>query len=131
MRKLIVAAIVMACAGLAAVARADDKGDPSGAWKWTVTQGGKHREVVVVLKLEGNRVTGSMKRPSGPDLKVEEGTYRDGEVSFNVPGTAPDVGPMMHRYKGKLEGDTIKGTAEIERNGQTFRGKWEANRSRD
>jgi hypothetical protein len=131
MRRLLVAALVMACAGPAVLARADDKGDPTGTWKWVVHRGGQDREATVQLKLEGDRLTGSMRGRDGQEIKVEEGTYKNGEVSFSVPEKARDGQTVTHRYTGKLEGDTIAGTVAIERGGEKRSGKWEAKRSKN
>jgi hypothetical protein len=130
MRRLLVAAVVVICVGAAGPARADDKGDPTGTWKWVVHRGGKERVVVVELKLEGDRVTGVMHGHA--DMNVEKGTFKDGRVYFEVPADNPDGTHMVHRYSGKLEGDKLTGTAEIEFIGQGKKsGKWEAKRSRD
>jgi hypothetical protein len=83
------------------------------------------------LKLEGDRVTGVMIRKNGEELKVEDGTLKDGEIAFNVPGKTPGGKPMVHKYHGKLAGDTIKGTATIELPDQTVSGDGEAKRAKD
>jgi hypothetical protein len=131
MRRLVVAALVMACVGPAGLVRAADKGDPTGTWKWVVHHGGQDRELSVKLKREGDRLTGSMPGRDGQEIKVEEGTYKNGEVSFAVPGKTRDGKVVMHRYSGKLEGDTIKGKVEIERDGEKRSGDWEAKRSKN
>jgi hypothetical protein len=68
----------------------------------------------------------------GKDMKVANGTFKDGRVSFEVPAVNPDGSRMVHRYNGKLTGDTITGTAEIEIIGrQKKSGKWLAQRNVD
>jgi hypothetical protein len=131
MRRLVVAALVIACAGVTGLARAEDKGDPTGTWKWVVHRGGQEREASVKLKLEGDRLTGSMKGHDGQDLKVEEGTYKNGEVSFKVVEKSSDGQSVPHRWTGRLDGDTITGTVEIQRGEKKLTGKWEAKRSKD
>jgi hypothetical protein len=127
MQRLRVAALVVACTGLVGSARAADN-DPTGTWKWNTVRG----EATVKLKLEGDKVTGVMIRKNGQELKVEDGTIKnDGEISFNVPGKTPAGKPMVHKYHGKLVGDTIKGTATIELPDQTVSGDWEAKRAKD
>jgi uncharacterized protein (TIGR03067 family) len=108
-----------------------DKADPSGTWKWTVDHGGQKREVAVRLTLEGDRLTGSMKSHPGQEMKVEDGTFKDGEVSFKVPGKTRDGQDVMRSYAGKLEGNTIKGTATIVHGGAKITGKWEARRAKE
>jgi hypothetical protein len=132
MKQLIATALIVASSGLVGLTRADDtKADPSGTWKWTVTHGEQTREVSVTLKLEGDQLGGMMFGRNGQEMKVENGLFKNGRVSFTVAGQTPDGQPMIHRFSGTLVGDTIKGTVEIERGGQTHNGKWEAKRSKD
>ena len=132
MRQWVAAAVVVACVGTSGPARADDKGGLTGTWEWIVHRGGKAGVAAVELKLEGDRITGVMHGRNGRDMKVENGTFKDGQVSFEVPAVNPDGSKMVHRYKGKLTGDTITGTAEIEIFGRTKKsGKWLAQRNRD
>jgi hypothetical protein len=132
MRQLVAAAVVAACVGTAGPARADDKGGLTGTWEWIVHRGGKTGVATVELKLEGDRITGVMHGRDGKDMKVENGTFKDGQVSFEVPAVNPDGSHMVHRYNGNLAGDTITGTAEIEIFGKTKKsGKWLAQRYTD
>jgi hypothetical protein len=131
MGRMFLAALVMTCAGLSGAARADGQSDPTGTWKWTVHHGDSKHEVTVKLQLEGSRLTGLMVGKGGHDTKVEDGTFKNGEVSFNVPGKTADGKDMMHKFSGRLEGDTIKGKVVIERPDGTRTGSWEAKRSKD
>ena len=83
MRRLLVATLAVACTGLMGSARFDDD-DPSGTWNWTSPRG----VGTLKLKLEGEKVTGVMVREAG-DLKVEDGIFKDGAISFRVPGKTP------------------------------------------
>jgi hypothetical protein len=125
MRRFLVSALVVACAGLMSSARADDT-DLTGTWKWTSPKG----VGTLKLKLEGVKVTGVMVRKAG-DLKVEYGILKDGAISFRVPGKTPGGQPMVHMYQGKLVGDTIKGSATIVLPDQSVSGDWEAKRAKD
>ena len=125
MRRLLVAALVVACTGLVGSARAGDN-DPTGTWSWETPKGVGTPK----LKLEGDKVTGVMVRKAG-DLKVEDGTFKDGAISFRVPGKTPGVEPMVHMYQGKLVGDTIKGAATIVLPDRYASGDWEAKRVKD
>jgi hypothetical protein len=129
MRGLKVCALAVACTALVGGGWAGDPAGLTGTWKWTVHRNGKQFEAVVKLKLEGGKLTGVMIRKAG-DLKVEEGCFRDGEVSFTVPGKTPDGRDMVHKYQGKLQGDVIKGKATIETPDVTQTSKWEAKRAK-
>ena len=130
MRRLVLTTLVVAFAGLAGVAQAEDKPNPTGTWKWTVTVRDQKRETTLKLKLEGDKVTGVMVRKAG-DLKVEDGIFKDGAISFRVPGKTPGGQRMVHMYQGKLAGDTIKGSATIVLPDQSVSGDWEAKRVKD
>jgi hypothetical protein len=83
----------------------------------------------VELKLEGDKISGVMHGRNGKDMKVENDTFEDGKVSFEVPAVNPGASKMVHRYNGKLTGDTITGTAEIEVFGRSKKSmKWLAQR---
>ncbi len=125
MRRLRVAALVVACTGLVGLARADDD-DPTGTWNWTTPRG----VGTLKLKLEGDKVTGVMVRKAG-DLKVEDGIFKDGAISFRVPGKTPGGKRMVHMYQGKLVGDTVKGSATIVLPDQCVSADWEAKRVKD
>ena len=131
MRQLAVAALVMACAGLVGVARADDKASPTGTWKYMTGRGDNQREVTLKLKQDGDKVTGTVSMGSGEETKIEDGTYKSGEVSFKVTRER-NGNKRTIKYHGKVEGDSIKGKTEFEgRDGQAMSRDWEAKRAKD
>ena len=84
---------VAACAILAlgSVAQAQDKkADPTGTWTWSQPgrNGGPERKSTLKLKLEGDKVTGTLTAPGSggqmSDLAISEGRLKDGEISFAV-----------------------------------------------
>ena len=130
MRRLFAAALVMTLAGTIGALRADDKPNPTGTWKWIVNFGGQEREMTLKLKLHGDKLTGSMPGRDGQETAIEDGKYKDGEVSFKV--TRERMGNKFTlKYTGKVSGDTIKGKTEFERDGQPQSRDWEAKRAKD
>jgi hypothetical protein len=125
MRRLLAAALVVACTGLVGSARAADN-DPTGTWTFPTAKG----VATLKLKLQGDKVTGAMIRKAG-DLKVEDGIFKDSAISFRVPGKTPGGKPMVHMYQGKLVGDTIQGSATIVLPDRVAGGEWEAKRVKD
>ena len=125
MRRLLAAALFVACTGLVGSDRAGDN-DPTGTWHWNAPKG----VGTLKLKLEGDKVTGVMVRKAG-DLKVEDGIFKGGAISFRVPGKTPGGQPMVHMYQGKLVGDTITGSATIVLPDRVAAGDWEAKRAKD
>ena len=128
MKRLTVAALVVAVAGLVGVARAEDKANPTGTWKWTVNFGGNEREMTLKLKQESDKLTGVLIR-GDQETKIEDGKVKDGEVSFKVTRER-DGNKFVIKYSGKVSGDTIKGKTEFERDGETQSRDWEAKRDK-
>jgi hypothetical protein len=130
MKRLVAAALVVAFAGPLCLARADDKANPTGTWKWSFDAGGKTRSGTLKLKLDGDKLTGAMLGRNNQETKIEDATYKDGEVTFKM--TRERNGQTVTtKYSGKVEGDTIKGKIESERDGKTQSRDWEAKRSKD
>ena len=103
--------------------------DPTGTWKWSVTFNNNTREMTLKLKLEGDKLTGAMVGRDGAETAIEEASFKDGTVTFSV--TRERQGQKRTtKYSGKLEGDTIKGKSEFERNGEKQSRDWEAKRSK-
>jgi hypothetical protein len=130
MRRLAVAALVLAFGATAGVARADDKPNPTGTWKWKVKFNDQEREFTLKLKQDGDKLTGAMVGRDNKDTPIEEAKFSDGEVSFKV--TRERNGQkFVTKYTGKVTGDTIKGKTEFERNGETMSRDWEATRAKE
>jgi hypothetical protein len=129
MRRLVLAAVCLALLGLVGTARAADKADPTGTWKWTVERNGQTIENTLKLKLEAdNKLTGTIAR-GDQETKIEDGTFKDGEVTFKV--TRERNGQKFTlTYTGKVEGDTLKGKTEFERNGEKMSRDFEAKRAK-
>jgi hypothetical protein len=127
MKRLVMAALVVALPGLALAA---DKDSPTGTWKWSVERGGQTREATLKLKADGTKLTGAVVGRENRETAIEEGTFKDGEVSFKV--TRERNGQKFTtRYQGKVSGDTIKGKIEFERDGQVRSRDWEARRVKE
>lgn len=110
--------------GLATVAQA---ADPTGTWKWSVTFNDQTRETTLKLKLDGETLSGHVVGRDNAEIKLENATFKNDEVSFSV--TRERNGQKRTaKYKGKLDGNVIKGTTESERDGQTRSRDWEAKR---
>lgn len=127
MKTMLAAVIGWAVCGLAGLAVAAD--GPTGTWKWSFTRGDQTREVTLKLKLEGDKLTGSMPGRNNTETQIENGSFKDGTVSFEV--TREFNGQKRTtKYSGKLDGDTIKGETEFTgRDGQAQKRPWEAKRA--
>jgi hypothetical protein len=90
----------------------------AGAWKISVTGETGNAEQTIVLKQDGNKITGTFKGPrqSGP----LEGTVDGKNISFHVSTRVP------LDYKGTIDGDTMKGTLT----GRGKTGDWTGTRAK-
>jgi hypothetical protein len=123
-------ATVVLIAATAGTAVAKDRPNPTGTWKWTINAGGQSREATLKLNLEGEKLTGAVLGRDGKEIAIQDANYKDGEVSFTV--TRERNGQkVLTKYQGKVEGDTIKGKIEFERDGQTQSRDWEAKRAKE
>src|ERR671924_211786 len=101
MKHMIAAVCVLAVAGMAG---AEDKPNPSGTWKYTAEVNGQSFDVTIKLKLEGDKLTGTVS-VLDMESKIED---------------------------GKNKGDTFKGKRELEIDGQqTNTRDFEAKRSKE
>jgi hypothetical protein len=107
--------------------RAEDKKvDPTGTWIWTFTQpNGDTFEPKLTLKLEGDKLTGRIKGRDAEEADIESAKLSGDEISFQV---LRDGNKIAIRFQGKITGDTIKGTTEIDRNGEVNKREWLAKR---
>jgi hypothetical protein len=126
MKRVLTPIVALAIIAAAHAARAKD--DPSGEWKWQFMFNGQSVDLSLKLKLEGDKLTGTLTSPMG-DVAIQDGQYKDGDLSFKVVRKGQDGTERTSKYSGKLSGDTIKGKVEFERNGQTMSRDWEAKKS--
>jgi hypothetical protein len=120
-------ALCLTTLGLAGTALGAD--DPSGVWKWTVERGGQKRDASLTLKLEGDKLTGHMPGRNNVVTPIEDGKFKDGEISFAVTREFNGV-KRTTKYSGKLSGDTITGKSEgTDREGKAMTRDWVAKKS--
>jgi len=129
MRRRELLALGLAFMGMVGIVQAADKPDPTGTWKWSVTINDNKRDVTLKLKLEGDKLTGTMPGRNNTETAIDDASFKDGEVAFSV--TRERNGQKFTtKYKGKLDGDTIKGKLESERGGKAQSRDWEAKREK-
>ena len=131
MKALTFVATCVFCLGLGGIAQAEE--NPTGTWKWTANfrnnpNNNQPREQTLKLKLDGDKLTGAMVGRNDRETAIEDATWKDGEVTFKVTRER-NGNKMVSKYKGKVTGDTLKGTIESDRDGQTRSRDWEAKRN--
>ena len=128
--KIVMGAVLLA--GVLTQAQAQDKKvDPSGTYIWTMPgrNGGPDRTNTLVLKLDGDKLTGKVTAPGRGGqttaTEISDGKITGTDVSFNVVRTFND-NTMTNKYSGTLANGAIKGKIEFNRNGEAQSRDWEA-----
>jgi len=117
-RKLLEACLVLGLLCACPVAfRAADPAKVAGTWKVSVRGGAGSAEQTIVLKQDGNKITGTFKGPR--QSGALEGSVDGNTITFHVATRVP------LDYQGTVDGDTMKGT--MTGNGKT--GDWTATRA--
>jgi hypothetical protein len=84
--------------------------DPAGTWKWTVHSPSGEIETTLKLESKEGKVTGTYSNQFG-DAAISDVGFQNDAIAFDV---VRDFGgnSFVLKYRGKLEGDAIKGTIE-------------------
>ena len=130
MKKSVIAALAVALVGFVSTVRADDS--PVGTWKFMQPgRGGNSREVTLKLKLDGEKLTGTVTSGQNNDMETEitDGKFKNGEVSFSVVREF-NGNKRTTKYTGKLDKDTIKGKMNRETQDGNQDSDWEAKREK-
>jgi len=101
---------------------------PAGTWKWTpANPDGRAVEFIFHLRLEGKVLTGTVTRSTGTTV-ITNGVIKGDEVFFQTTRGGQAGKSTTTTYTGKLSGDTIKGTVEIDSHGKKITDSWEVAR---
>jgi len=125
LRKHIIAAIAIGAAAfmLAGLTAGAQSKNLSGNWKLTIETPNGPGSPSLVLKHEGEKLTGTYKGRFGESPL--EGTVKDKDIKFTVKVNAQGQ-EFQIDYTGTVEGDTMKGKVKFGDFGEgTFSGKKE------
>lgn len=102
--------------------------DPTGTWKWTTRSPNGEIETTLKLELKDGKLAGAYSNQFG-DTAISNAVLNDDAIAFDV---VRDLGGSKYvvKYRGKLEGDTIKGTLEApgRGGGEAMKLDWNAKR---
>ncbi len=102
--------LVCSLLGVGVLAAAAFTADPTGTWTWTSHS--PNGDIPTSLKLEAKdgKLTGAYSNQFGATA-ISNGSIQGDAIAFEV---VRDFGGGKYvvKYRGKLEGDTIKGTIE-------------------
>ncbi len=114
------ASCILLLASLALIVQAQGT-DVSGEWDFTMKTPRGERTSVIKFVQEDEKITVTMQGLRGGEV-TGEGTVRGNEIEWSVTRSTPQ-GDFTVTYKGKVEGDTMSGTAEL---GQMGTMEWTA-----
>ena len=82
--------------------------DVTGTWRGETTgRDGRTREIVLDLKADGSRLSGTMRGPMGREFPISDGRVEGDQVRFVVVFDSGGNDVKLH-YTGKLEGDELQ-----------------------
>ena len=81
--------------------------DPSGRRTAALQPGDRSGVAVINLKVEGNRVTGTLSDPSGQTMEMENGVIEGGQLSFDCPAREHGDTKRIH-FSAQNTNDAIR-----------------------
>jgi len=120
--KTLVCSLLFALCAITALAA-----DVSGKWSGTFTpDGGEPQPATMILKQSGSTLTGS----GGPD-ESQQWPIEKGKVEGNrVTGSVKSPDGAVYTIDVTLEGDHLKGSISADMGGQTMKGKMDVTRAK-
>lgn len=108
-RQLCLFATVCAITVLSCLAQdaAKTAGNISGSWTISIRGEGGTRTQIMSVQQDGNNLSGSIQDDRGKEAL--QGTITGNNIRFAISMNTPR-GPMTLEYRGKLDGDSMKGT---------------------
>jgi hypothetical protein len=130
MRRLLAIAVLFTFVGAAVNAYAAEKPNPTGTWKVSIEVNGQTYAYTMKLKLDGNKLTGTMVGEDGKESKLQDAKFKDGVLSCTVI-REEDAEQISVKATATISGDTMKGKAAFEVDGEAQNVPWEAKRAKD
>ena len=107
-------ALVLVVCGLAVAA---NQADPVGTWKCEYNIGDQKRTSTLMIKKDGDKLTGTMSWPDQKDTPLKDVKSKDGELTFSAERVLGD-NKFNIEYKFMVNGDTLKGKGTLDVGGE-------------
>ncbi len=98
-----------------------------GTWTWKSYFRDREIDLPVTLKLDGDKLTGSMPGFGRRETPIKNASFKNGEVTFEVERGRDDF-KSVQSFKGTLHGDSITGEIESTVGGDPQVTEWKARR---
>jgi len=115
MKTILSAALILVLCGVA-VAQGE-KADPVGTWKCEYEIGGQPRTATLMIKKDGDKLSGTMTWPNQKETELTDLKLKDKELTF---GAVREIGDNKFpiEYKLTVDGDKLKGKGTVDNQGQ-------------
>src|SRR5262245_49047412 len=110
MKAILSMALVLGFCGLAGAA---DKADPVGTWKCEYEIGGQTRTSTLTIKMDGDKLAGTMTWPDQKAEKLKDPKLKDGTLTFSAVRRLMD-NEITVEYTLRMDGDKLKGKGAAE-----------------
>jgi hypothetical protein len=107
-------ALVLVVCGLAVAA---NQADPVGTWKCEYNIGDQKRTSTLMIKKDGDKLTGTMSWPDQKDAPLKDVKSKDGELTFSAERMLGD-NKLNIEYKFMVNGDVLKGKGTLDVGGE-------------
>ena len=107
-------ALVLVVCGLAVAA---NQADPVGTWKCEYNIGDQKRTSTLMIKKDGDKLTGTMSWPDQKDAPLKDVKSKDGELTFSAERVLAD-NKFNVEYKLMVNGDALKGKGTLDVGGE-------------
>ena len=107
-------ALVLVVCGLAVAA---NQADPVGTWKCEYNIGDQKRTSTLMIKKDGDKLTGTMSWPDQKDAPLKDVKSKDGELTFSAERVLAD-NKFNIEYKLMVNGDALKGKGTLDVGGE-------------
>lgn len=107
-------ALVLVVCGLAVAA---NQADPVGTWKCEYNIGDQKRTSTLMIKKDGDKLTGTMSWPDQKDTPLKDVKSKDGELTFSAERVLAD-NKFNIEYKCMVNGDALKGKGTLDVGGE-------------
>lgn len=112
--RIVLVALALVICGLAG---AQSKADPVGTWKCEYSIGDQKRTSTLVVKRDGDKLTGTMSWPDQKEAPLNDLKLNNGELTFSADRILGD-NKFHVEYKFTINGDNLKGKGTLDAGGE-------------